>query len=134
MLAEEYRRPEPLQPGRRWSEWFSTLKQGIGGIAFVLHRFTGIVLVLYLFLHFYVLSYLARGEEAYKNVVNLMTSPVLELLEVALVAAVVYHGLNGVRLVLMSLNIGVKRQKEMFWAVFVISALVTVVAAFFMLA
>ncbi len=134
MLAEEYRRPEPLQPGRRWGEWFSTLKEGIGGVAFVLHRFTGIVLVLYLFLHFYVLSYLARGPEAYANIVKLMENPVLELFEVALVAAIVYHGLNGIRLMLMSLNIGVKRQKEMFWVVFGISVVVTAVAAFFMLA
>ncbi len=133
MLAEEYKRPEPLQPPRRWLEWFSTLKEGAGGIAFVLHRFTGIVLVLYLFLHFYVLSYLARGPEAYENIVSLMENPVLELFELALIAAITYHGLNGIRLMLMSLNIGVKQQKEMFWAVFVISIVVTGAAAFFML-
>ncbi len=133
MLAEGYRRPEPLQPKRKWGEWFSPVKQGAGGWAFVLHRFTGIVLVLYLFLHFYVLSYLARGPEAYDNVVSLMKNPVVGLLEAALVAAVVYHGLNGLRLMLMALNIGVDRQKEMFWAVFVIAALITLVAAVLLL-
>ncbi len=132
MLAEEYRRPEPLQPRRRWGEWFSPAKQGVGGWAFVLHRFTGIVLVLYLFLHLYVLSYLARGPEVYGNIVSLMENPILVLLEVGLVAAIAYHGLNGLRLMLMALNIGVERQKEMFWVVFLIAALITLVAAVLM--
>ncbi len=133
MNAETYQRPQPRQPQPRVSEWFSPFKRGVGGWAFLLHRFTGLVLVFYLGLHFYVLSYLARGPEAYQAALRFLENPVFVVMEVALIAAVVYHGLNGVRLMLMALNIGVRYHKAMFWAVFVLSALLTGAAAVFML-
>ncbi len=133
MNIEEYTRPEPRQPEARLSEWFSPAKRGVGGWAFLLHRFTGIVLVLYLVLHFYVLSYLARGPKAYQAALNFLENPIFVALEVALIAAVIYHGLNGLRLILMAYNIGVKQQKAMFWMVFVLSALTTFVVAVYML-
>ncbi len=132
MLAEEYKRPEPLWPKKRLGEWFSIAKKGAGGWAFLLHRLTGILLVLYLFLHFYVLSTLSRGANAYDNLTVLMESPFLLLLELGLVAVIVYHGLNGIRLMLLTLNVGVKQQKEMFWVVMAITILTTIIAALFM--
>ncbi len=132
MNIEEYKRPEPRQPEARLSEWFSPTKRGVGGWAFLLHRLTGIVLVFYLLLHFSVLSYLARGPEAYQAALQFLDNPLFVALEVALIAAVVYHGLNGLRLLLMALNLGVKQQKAMFWVVFVLSALTTLVAAVYM--
>ena len=132
MKFEEYKRPAPRQPEARLSEWFSPAKRGAGGWAFLLHRLTGIVMVLYLVLHFYVLSYLAKGPAAYQAALHFLENPVFVALEVALIAAVVYHGLNGLRLMLMAFNIGVRQQKALFWAVFALSALTALVAAVFM--
>jgi len=129
MVSETYQRPKPCQPSRRAWAWFRLRGRSAGGWAFVLHRLTGIVLVFYLFLHFYFLSYLARGPEAYAAMVAAMKSPWVTLLEVGLIAAVLFHALNGLRLVLMGFNIGVKRHKAMFWGAVALSAVFTAVAA-----
>jgi succinate dehydrogenase / fumarate reductase cytochrome b subunit len=36
--------------------------------------------------------------------------------EVVLIAAVLYHGLNGIRVALVGSGIGVTREQAMFWA------------------
>ena len=132
MNRESYVRPKPRPVARQFGDWFRVIHRGVGGWAFVLHRFTGSVLVGYLLLHFYFLSYLARGPEAYQAMVAAMESPWLMALEVLLIGAVVYHALNGLRLVLMAFNIGVDRHEAMFWASVVLSALLTAVAAVWM--
>ncbi len=129
MVPETYQRPEPRQSSRRVWAWFRLRGRGAGGWAFVLHRLTGIVLVFYLFLHFYFLSYLARGPEAYAAMLAAMKSPWVTALEVGLIATVLFHALNGLRLVLMGFNIGVRRHKAMFWGAVGVAALGTVVAA-----
>jgi len=42
--------------------------------------------------------------------------------EMLLVTAVIYHGLNGLRVILFDLGIGIKRQKALFWGAFVLAA------------
>ena len=49
----------------------------------------------------------------------------LVVLDLALVVAVLYHALNGVRIILMDMGIGVHRHKLMFW-----SAMAVVVICF----
>ncbi len=129
MNAEGVKRPPPRQPQRRLSEWFAPAKRSAGGWAFWLHRITGVVLVFYLLLHLSVLGYLARGPAAYHAVLRLFAHPFFVALEVALMAAIAFHGLNGLRLVLMGLNLGVRHHKAMFWAALALSALATLWAA-----
>ena len=42
-------------------------------------------------------------------------NPAFIVADLALVVAVLYHALNGVRIILMDLGIGTKRHKIMFW-------------------
>jgi succinate dehydrogenase / fumarate reductase cytochrome b subunit len=42
--------------------------------------------------------------------------PVALILDLALVVAVLYHALNGVRIILMDFGIGIKRHKIIFWS------------------
>jgi succinate dehydrogenase / fumarate reductase, cytochrome b subunit len=61
-----------------------------------------------------------------------LKAPVLVALEICLVATVLVHGFNGVRIVLFDLGIGVKKQKEIFiglMAVAVVPLLAAVVVA-----
>lgn len=113
---------------RRVDRWFDPRGIAPGQLAFVLHRITGLGLVLYLFLHLGVLSLLARGPEAWDRFVALAkTSPVL-VLDVVLIFGLLFHGLNGLRLTLVSLNIGVRRQKTLFWGVALLTVIGTAVA------
>ena len=50
------------------------------------------------------------------------TTPIL-ILDVVLIFGLLFHALNGLRLTLVSLNMGVRRQTALFWG----AALVTVV-------
>ncbi len=109
--------------------WFDVKGKHAGYVAFALHRATGILLVLYLFLHFGVLTSLLAGPEAYNGMIHLMSNPVVEILELGLIFVILYHGLNGIRLGLMALNIGVRRHETMFWIVLAASGILTAVAA-----
>ena len=113
--------------------WFDVRGRHAGYVAFALHRATGILLVLYLFLHFGVLTSLLAGPKAYDGMIGLMSNPVVEILELGLIFVILYHGLNGVRLVLMALNIGVRWHEVMFWVVLAASIALTVASATMML-
>lgn len=130
---EEYARPEPRAPRASLGEWFRVNKRSVTTWAFVLHRLTGIVLVFYLFLHLFVLRTLTRGPEAYQQLLTLFQRPWVTVLEALLIGTVVYHGLNGLRLVLLTFNVGLRMHKALFWVALLLSVAVTLVAAWFML-
>lgn len=113
---------------RRVDRWFDPRGLAPGQLAFVLHRLTGLGLVFYLFLHLGVLSLLARGPEAWDRFIGLAkTSPVL-VLDVVLIFGLLFHGLNGLRLTLVSLNLGVRRQAALFWGATLLAVAGTAVA------
>lgn len=96
----------------------------VGMWAWMLHRITGVGLVLYLLIHTTTMATsLIKGAETFNaTLAFLMSNPVLHFMEYLLVGAVIYHGLNGIRLLLFDIGIGFSRQKEIFWAAMVIGA------------
>ncbi|SFR10636.1 succinate dehydrogenase, cytochrome b556 subunit [Desulfoscipio geothermicus] len=109
------------------SQRYATHSQVWGAVgmwAWILHRITGIGLVLYILLHTTLMaSSLIRGSEAFNAMLTiLMTNPVLHYMELLLVGAVIYHGLNGIRLLLFDIGIGFSRQKEIFWSAMAVGA------------
>lgn len=97
----------------------------VGMWAWMLHRVTGIGLVLYLLLHTTLMSTsLISGAQSFNaTLTTLMTNPVLYFMELLLVGAVIYHGLNGIRLLLFDVGIGFSRQKEIFYAAMALGAI-----------
>jgi succinate dehydrogenase / fumarate reductase cytochrome b subunit len=96
-------------------KWFDVRKRDPGMWAFALNRLTALGLVFYLFLHLVVLSTLARGPQAYADFLAWIGSPVFIFGEWMVVIAGLYHGLNGIRIALTSLGIGLPRQAQMFY-------------------
>jgi succinate dehydrogenase / fumarate reductase cytochrome b subunit len=95
----------------------SGLWKATGMWAWLLFRISGLVLVFYLGAHILVIS-TSQWSEAGRTLNDLMKAfdhPVLVLLDLALVVAVLYHALNGVRVILMDLGIGVKSHKVVYW-------------------
>ena len=105
------RKPSYAQAAR----WFDPRWRGVGAWAFILNRLSGIGLTLYLFLHLIVLSTLARGPDAYDRFIALAKSPLMVAGELLVVVAGLYHGLNGLRIVLTSFGIGLRQQKTLFY-------------------
>ena len=99
------------------------LWKATGMWAWLLFRISGLLLVFYLGAHIIVISTGQWG--AFNDWMEAFDTPVLILLDLALVVAVLYHALNGVRIILMDLGIGVHRHKVMFW-----SAMAVVVICF----
>lgn len=95
--------------------WFNPVGRQTGGFAFILNRVTALGLTLYLFLHLTVLGQLAQGPEGYNQFIELTESVVFKMGELLVIAAVLIHGLNGLRILLASFGVGVARQKELFY-------------------
>jgi succinate dehydrogenase / fumarate reductase cytochrome b subunit len=111
------------QTGGRLFGWFDPRRRQAGTWAFILNRLTGIGLTLYLFLHLAVLSTLARGPEAYDSFIALAKSPLFVAGELLVIVAGLYHGLNGLRVVLISFGIGTPVQRWLFYGVLAIVAI-----------
>jgi succinate dehydrogenase / fumarate reductase cytochrome b subunit len=97
-----------------------------GFISFVLRRFTGVMLVLYLFTHMWVIGSINLGPEAFDARLNLVQTPFFKIAEIALLAAVVYHAFDGIRLLIVHYFNVTDRRKSLFYAIFAISAILTI--------
>lgn len=96
---------------RNVPRWFDPRARQIGSLGFTLNRLTALGLTFYLGLHLIVLNKLAQGQVAYDNFVLSAHHPLIKFSEVILIAAVLFHGLNGLRLILHSTGIGYRKQK-----------------------
>ena len=116
------------QPSARkfWS-WFIPIGRQVGGWGFALQRVTAIGLTVYLFLHLGALSLLARGPDAYDEFLAFTENSMIKLGEWAVVAAVILHGLNGIRILLTSFGIGVTRQRQLFYGFMVVAVFVILI-------
>jgi len=95
--------------------------------AWIFHKFTGWVLIGYLFTHIAVLSTAITGPEVYNTTIQGLESlAVVRLLEVGLLAVAVFHILNGVRLLMVDLGVGLGAQEESFYASLIITGAITV--------
>ncbi len=74
-----------------------------GMVAFLLHRISGLAMLLFLSLHIVDTSTVYLFPDFYEEFLAVYRSPVFMLLEIALVAGVIYHGLNGFRIALFDL-------------------------------
>jgi len=101
------------------------LWKGIGMWAWILFRISGLVLVAYLFVHLWVISQgRVGGAESLNGLFEFFDRPLLVFLDLLLVAAVLYHALNGVRILLMDVGVGISRHKAVFWVCMLVAALV----------
>ncbi|WP_232685722.1 succinate dehydrogenase, cytochrome b556 subunit [Halobacterium zhouii] len=105
----------------RWREFSA------GMWAWVFHKFTGWVLIGYLFTHIAVLSTSFQGATTYNNTLTGLESlAVVRLMEVGLLAVAVFHILNGVRLLFVDLGVGLESQDKSFYASLVLTGVIVV--------
>src|SRR5215216_3620491 len=115
--------PSPMHVPR----WFDPRARRAGSWAFILNRLSALGLTFYLGLHLAVLKKLSQGPNAYNEFVAAAQSPLSKFGEVILIAAVVFHGLNGLRLTLHAFGIGVRYQRHLLTVVTVIAILITMI-------
>jgi len=116
----------------RWREFEA------GMWAWIFHKFTGWVLIGYLFTHIAVLStaipaagaseamLMAEADVYTQTIVTLEELLLVRVLEVGLLAVAVFHMLNGTRLLLVDLGVGLESQDKSFYASLILTGAITV--------
>ncbi|MGW9022465.1 succinate dehydrogenase, cytochrome b556 subunit [Leucobacter chromiiresistens] len=96
-----------------------TLYRGNEGMwSWVLHRITGVSIFFFLLVHVLDTALVRVSPEAYNAVMSTYKTPVMGLGEAVLVAAIVFHAYNGIRIILVDYwSKGAKYQRTMFWVV-----------------
>ena len=96
-----------------------TLYRGDPGMwSWVLHRITGATIFFFLFVHVLDTALVRVSPEAYNEVVDTYKTPLVGLMEAGLVAAVLYHALNGIRVILIDFwQHGPRYQRLMLWVI-----------------
>ncbi|PBC84644.1 succinate dehydrogenase subunit C [Streptomyces sp. 2224.1] len=99
-----------------------TLYRGREGMwSWVAHRVTGVLIFFFLFVHVLDTALVRVSPEAYDNVVATYKTPIVNVMEYGLVAAILFHALNGLRVIAVDFWAkGPKYQKQMLWAVGVV--------------
>lgn len=111
--------------GKNTEFWPTNMK--IGMWAWVGQRLTGVLLVVYVFLHLSFLSQASLEHQSFDDLMETMGQPLFVFMDFLLVCAVIYHAMNGLRVVLFDLGIGIRQQKLVFWIMMAISAVMVLV-------
>jgi len=128
-LDQAQTKPLKKSIGQGVVNWFDIRRRNLGMLAFVLNRVTGLGLVFYLGIHLVVLSLLAGGEANWDGFLELVRSPFFLFMDVVLIAGALIHGLNGIRVGLVGMGIGVRGQKPAFVFLMVVALVVLAYAA-----
>ena len=102
--------------------------------AWVLNRITGLAVVLFLYVHVADTFLIGFGPDVYNEVMGLYRAPVVRFLEVGLVAAVLYHGLNGIRVMLINFwEPATRIERQLFYGVVALTLIILVPTAIIMI-
>ena len=97
-----------------------------GQYAYILHRLTGLGIIGFLLIHILDIMLIGLGRDVYDHTVEFYGHAAIIPMEIALVGAVVYHSLNGIRITLIDFwEIGVEKQRQLFYAALVGAVLLT---------
>ncbi len=96
-----------------------TLYRGREGMwSWVAHRVTGVLIFFFLFSHVLDTALVRVSPDAYDRIMDTYKTPIVNLFEVGLVGAVLYHALNGLRVTALDFwEKGTRYQKQMMYAV-----------------
>ncbi len=93
-------------------------------IAFYLHRITGIILAIYLCMHLCFLTTVKTGD--YSNLIKITLSKQFLPLDLLLFLAGIYHGINGIRLIIHEFGFLYNQRKITLYLTFILTALIWV--------
>jgi succinate dehydrogenase / fumarate reductase cytochrome b subunit len=82
---------------------------GIGQWSWLLHRVTGVGVLIFLCLHILDTSLVVLGPEHYDAIIKLYRLPLFRVGEILLFASVLFHALNGVRIILIDFWVDLTR-------------------------
>ena len=92
-----------------------------GTWAWLFHRISGIAIWLFIVLHVIDIYLVGGDPHAYDELLQFYASPIGRIMEVALGAALLYHALNGMRIVILDLWPSMTvYHRRLWWATWII--------------
>ncbi len=115
---------------RAWSQGL-VYWGGWSMVAWILHRAAGLGVAFFLLIHIVDIMLVNVSQAVYDRTVEFYQTPFLIPMEIALVGAVVYHGLNGLRVISLDVWVGaLRRQRELVFAAFALTVLLVAPSAY----
>ena len=106
---------------------------GQGQWSWALHRITGVAVFLFLLAHIVDTALVGFGPEMYNRVVAVYHNPIIRLMEIALAELVLFHALNGLRIIAIDFVPRLAdKHKELFGVVAGLFIMLSVPALYFM--
>ena len=104
-----------------------------GYFSWILHKITGVSIVLFLLFHIWGMSRMSKGPEAFDAVIAAYKTPLFRAGEVLLLGAILFHAINGVRLILGEFTVwAMEKNKLLAWLVYALVGVLFMVGAYFM--
>ena len=105
-----------------------------GMISWALHRLTGLGVLLFLLIHIADIYVINSGPEAFDELLFIYHNTFFRLMEVMLVGALFYHGINGIRIIIIDFwDRAALYHRQMFWGVVVTFVVTFIPTAILML-
>ena len=92
-----------------------TYRGGPGMIAWALHRVAGVGIILFLALHIFDIFLMGAGEQIFNRLLVLYRHPLFRTTELVLLFGLLYHALNGLRIILLDLFPSTSRFHNRLW-------------------
>ena len=84
--------------------WVAGGRYGAERYAYILHRVTGLGILLYFIIHIFAMASRLGGAESWDKTMALFDSPIFHIGEYLVFIAFIYHAINGLRLVFIELG------------------------------
>ncbi|WP_084658106.1 succinate dehydrogenase, cytochrome b556 subunit [Thermogemmatispora onikobensis] len=103
--------------------------------SWLLHRVTGLAVLLFLLVHIVDIGLLSFGPDVYNEGIALFSTGIVRVISLGLIASVLYHAFNGVRIILIDFwPRGARYQGVMFAVVMILTILCFLPMAYFVVA
>ncbi len=104
-----------------------TYRGGPGMIAWALHRAAGVGVVLFLLLHIFDIFLMQFGPGLFNDLLFLYRHPLFRATEILLLFGLLYHALNGLRIIALDLFPATARLQTKLWYVQMVILLIAFV-------
>ncbi len=103
--------------------------------SWLLHRVTGLGVLLFLLVHIVDITLIGFGPIVYNDGIKIFSLGIVRLVSLALIASVLYHSLNGLRILVVDFwPAGAKYQRQMFYGALALAVAGFIPMAFFVVA
>ncbi|OGS51247.1 MAG: hypothetical protein A3K65_07215 [Euryarchaeota archaeon RBG_16_68_12] len=84
--------------------WALRRPMNLEKIALLVQRVSGVGLLVYLFVHIFVTSSITSGRQVWDGIMATLFNPLAHIGELLVVVGATFHGINGIRVVLLELS------------------------------